>query len=140
MVCKGKLLEAVKLEPKYVNFARIPGTSPEQRHLSVTRADGGPLQLSAPSDLPQGVGVEIKEIKPGDQYDVLIILTPPLKPGRFFNNLAFKTGLSEAPTFTVPVFATIAGPPVVRPTRGSPPAGGDAAAKQAQGAPSTPHP
>ena len=89
--------------------------------MSFARADGGPLKPDVPSDLPQGLGASIKEIKAGESYELVVTLTPPLKPGRFHTNLQVKTGLPDAPTFAVPVFATIAGPAKTRPPRGAPP-------------------
>ena len=104
-----------------MNFGRVSGTEAEQRSISIARADGGPLKPEAPGDLPQGVGVSIKEIKPGDAYELVVTLTPPLKPGRLHTNLQVKTGVPEAPTFAVPLFATIGAPARARPARDSAP-------------------
>lgn len=85
------------------------------------RGDGGPLTPKVAPISTEGLSATIKEITPGERYELVLTLTPPLKPGRFSTNVQVETGIPQAPTATVPVLGVVAPPRAAEPTAGSPP-------------------
>ena len=118
LVCKGQILEPLKMMPNNVNFGNIsPQASTLQKTISLTRGDGGPLNPKlAPINTP-GVEASIKEIEPGKRYELVVKLTPPFKSRRLAATLQLETGSAEAPTVTIPVYATIVPPRAPREDR-----------------------
>jgi len=114
-VCKGQILEALKMMPNNVNFGNVsPEASSLQRTISLTRGDGGPLNPKLAPVNTQGVEASIKEIEPGERYELDVKLAPPFKQPRLGATLQLETGIAEAPTVTIPVYARITSPPAPR--------------------------
>ena len=118
LLCKGQILEPLKMMPNHVNFGNVSHeASTLQKTISLTRGDGGPLNPKlAPINTP-GVEASIKEIEPGERYELVVKLTPPLRSPRLAATLRLETGAAEAPAVTIPVYATIASPPAPKEDR-----------------------
>jgi len=138
LVCKGQILEPARVEPPYVNFGRVFDNAGDKRTVTLARGDGGLLKPRIVPDRTQGLAAAINEIEAGERYEIVVTLTPPLKPGRIRTNVQVETGVPQAPNFNIPVFATITAPP---PNQGTPTAGANNAAgpgRHQSGAPSQP--
>jgi len=122
LVCKGKLLDPLRITPEFINFGRVPEDAPSQRAVSIVRGDGPPIAPKVAPTSTQGLSAAIKEITPGERYDLVFTLTPPLKPGRLSTSVQLQTGVPQAPTANVSVFAVVAPQRVAGPTPGSSPA------------------
>ena len=117
-MCKGQILEPLKMMPNHVNFGNVSNeASTLQETISLTRGDGGPLNPKLAPVNTEGVEASIKEIEPGERYELVVKLTPPLKSPRLAATLRLETGAAEAPTVTIPVYATIAPPHAPREDR-----------------------
>ena len=117
-MCKGQIFEPLKMMPNHVNFGNVSHeASTLQKTISLTRGDGGPLNPKLAPVNTQGVEASIKEIEPGERYEIVVKLAPPLKSPRLAATLQLETGIAEAPTATIPVYATIASPPAPREDR-----------------------
>ncbi len=102
------------MEPKgvlnMVSFGQIERTSESMRKtVTITRGDGGPLAPELmPVDDPH-VRASLREIEPGERYELDIEIGPPWPQSRAVQaNLKLKTGLSEAPEETLRVYGRIA--------------------------------
>ncbi|MFH0980878.1 MAG: hypothetical protein V2A79_04995 [Planctomycetota bacterium] len=97
------------MEPRAVNFGLISRkASAQQQKVTITRGDGGPLNLKlAPVDLAN-FEAQLREIEPGERYELEVTLSPPFLAERMRTNLTLETGIAEAPTTTLPVFGSIA--------------------------------
>ena len=95
------------MNPKRLSFGQVSRKAPTQsKKVIITRGDGGPLALKlAPGNL-QGFGAQLREIEPGERYELEVTLAPPLESARVRTNLRLETGLAEAPIITIPAYAT----------------------------------
>jgi len=112
--CAGTVRVPFKMEPRAVfnsvSFGEIQGSADAQRKtVTITRGDGGPLAPELlPSDHPN-VQVALREIEPGECYELDVVMSPPWPKNRTVRaNLTLKTGVPEAPEDTIRVYARIA--------------------------------
>ena len=62
----------------------------------ITRGDGGPLKLTMAPVIKKGLDVRLREIEPGERYELLVTLAPPLDSGSIRETVRFETGVPEA--------------------------------------------
>ena len=77
------------------------------RTVTIKRGDGGPLQIEIVRAGKQGITAELREVKPGEHYELIVALSPPQKPGKLRSWIRVKTGVKEVPETTIPVYADI---------------------------------
>ncbi len=108
LTCKGKVLVPFKSKPPMVNFRGMDeAATPLPQIVSIERGDGGPLQLEVAGTGAPGIAAQLREIKAGERYELIIGLEPPQKPGKLASWVRLKTGVSEVAETTVPVYADI---------------------------------
>ncbi len=108
LTCKGSVLVPFKASPRNANFQAIQDyTTPLPRTVTIKRGDGGPLQIEIVRAGKQGITAELREVKPGEHYELIVALSPPQKPGRLRSWIRVKTGVKELPETTIPVYADI---------------------------------
>ena len=123
LTCKGKILEAAKINPNRVFFGQVSRTeAPPPKKLVLTRGDGGTLNLKLPPVTTEGLRAELREIEAGERYELEVALVPPLKSNNLRANITLETGIAEAPTISVPVTARIAPRVQPKPSRFTVPA------------------
>jgi hypothetical protein len=108
LTCKGKVLTAVNIKPRSLNFGDVPRKESTTKKVEITRGAAGPLK---PEMLPlklQGVTAELKEIEPGERYEMSITVTPPFDRQRLRGRVELKTGLEQTPTERVSFYARLA--------------------------------
>ena len=109
LLCKGQILESIRMAPKYANFGRISAEVPRhEKKISLTRGDGGPLSLELGPIRTPGVEANLQEIEAGERYELLVALTGPFESERIRATLQLETGVPESPRVTIPVYATLA--------------------------------
>jgi hypothetical protein len=98
-----------KMQPRIASFGRIErNAEPKRKTITITRGDGGPLALElAPNNYPN-VKTSLREIEPGEKYELDVELVPPWPNTSLRANLKIKTGIPEAPEETIRVYAQIA--------------------------------
>jgi len=117
LLCKGRILEALQMVPKYANFGRISAEVPRhEKKISLTRGDGGPLSLELGPIRTPGVEASLKEVEAGERYELLVALTGPFESERIRATLQLETGVAESPRVTIPVYATLANSQATRRT------------------------
>lgn len=116
------MLVPINVRPRAVNFGQIPRDgSTRQKKVTITRGDAGPLNLKLAPIEAQGLTAQLKEIEPGERYELEVTLAPPFKSERVRANVRLETGLADAPDASVPVYGTIAPRVVPTPRRFSVP-------------------
>jgi hypothetical protein len=109
LVCKGQVLEPFNITPKLVNFGLVSPAGPaRQKTLSITRGDGDALKLKLLPIKAEAVAASLNEVEPGERYELVVSLNPPLAAQRIRASLQLETGVPQSPTATIPVYATIA--------------------------------
>jgi hypothetical protein len=108
LTCRGRVKEPVRMEPSRLGFGQVSRTAGSQsKTVVVTRGDGGPLALKLLPTEAQGVRTELREIEPGERYEIQITVTPPFKSTEVSKSVQLETGVPEAPTVTVPIHAVM---------------------------------
>jgi len=85
--------------------------------VEVIRGDGGVLKPTLRPVTSENIRAQLKEIEPGERYQIEVTLIPPLKNGRLRTKLVLETGLAEAPTTAFSVSAEMAPRVVALPRR-----------------------
>lgn len=98
------------MSPSRVNFGQIESSAESQRKtVKITRGDGGPLALELVPLEHANVQASLREIEPGERYELDIDLRPPWPKNRYVRaDLKLKTGVSQASEESIRVYATIA--------------------------------
>ena len=108
LICKGQILEAVTMNPKRVSFGQISKKDPARtKKVVLTRGDGGPLSLKLLPIASENVKAELREVEPGERYELEVTLAPPFKSERVHTNVRLETGVPEAPTTSLAIHARI---------------------------------
>jgi len=108
LTCKGKCLVPFKGTPRHANFRSIEDdVTPLPMTVQITRGDGDPLQLEIVRTGKPGIEAYLSEIEPGEKYELVIAIRPPLTPGKLRSWVKLKTGVKEVPETTIPVYANI---------------------------------
>jgi len=109
LLCKGTVRSVYRAEPMSAGFGVVTRLGGAQRQtIKVTSADAGPLKLElVPLEKP-GVTTVLRTVKPGEEYELEVTLTPPLPEGRLRENLKLKTGFDHVPEIEIPIHAMIA--------------------------------
>jgi hypothetical protein len=80
--------------------------SAERGELKLTNNFGRPLQLKLKDGQDFGhFDVSLQEIKPGLEYELVVVTRPPLELGWNQVNVTLETGASEVPTISIPISA-----------------------------------
>ena len=108
LTCNGTILEGYKVNAKRINFGnvsrRATGTS---KTIVLERGDGGPLSPKLLRPESENYVAEMKEITPGERYEVTVTLRPPYSTPQVRADLKFETGVADAPTGSVALYANV---------------------------------
>ena len=108
LTCNVKVKVPFKTSPTVANFRNIDEqTTPLPQTVTIKRGDGGPLKLEIVEAGKAGINTLLEEIEPGEHYELIIGLSPPMNPGRLRSWVKLKTGIEEVPETTVPVYGQI---------------------------------
>jgi uncharacterized membrane protein len=116
--CVVQAKAAMQLSSPNINFGEVKrnaGTT--TKTLTLTRGDGGPIHPVLVSTGNDQVKAEIREIEPGQKYELEVQATPPWPNNMLRGNLAVDTGVTESPRENIVVFGQIAPRLAARPNR-----------------------
>lgn len=100
---------AFKNLPSALNFGIIdPDAKEASQTVTIMRGDGGPISPKVARSQTPGLTAEIKEIHPGEHYEMTVRLSSPLALGAINGILMLETGLAESPQEGVRVIGTVA--------------------------------
>jgi hypothetical protein len=106
--CSGKVQMAVRLSPLTVNFAQVDEyTTPMPMTVRINSADAGPLAPEVIGTSSPGLDAQLREIKAGEQYELVVSISPPLLPGRLRGWVKLKTGVTQTPETQIMVSGNI---------------------------------
>jgi TusA-related sulfurtransferase len=97
------------MSPSRVNFGQIdPTAGTQQKTVKITRGDGGPLAPELSPSEHENVKASVREIEPGQQYEIDIEVSPPWPKRALSASLTLKTGVKESPEQIIRVYARMA--------------------------------
>ena len=109
LICKGQILDAVSLSPKRINFGSVSRKAPvPPQTVTITRGDAGPLNLKLRPVESESLVAQLREIEPGERYELEVTLSPPFKSNKVRAKVIVETGIAKAPTASIPVYASLA--------------------------------
>lgn len=98
----------MKLDPTTLSFGKVARQDPPQTKTAlISRGDGGPIKPEVSPVKTEGISAQVREIEAGEKYELEVTLTPPFKSDNIRENLNLQTGIPQAPTTTVSVYATL---------------------------------
>ncbi len=119
LACKGRILEPLTLKPRTIHFGRVSwrDVSTVRKKAVITRGDSPNFNLKLVPAKRMNIETSLKEIEPGERYELEFTLRPPFMQNRVITSVKLDTGVAEAPTVTLPVYATIIPKVAAQPTR-----------------------
>lgn len=110
---------AMMMDPPLVSFGEIPRDSagPLTRTIHLKRADGGPIHPRVVPGPNMPAAAEVKEITPGEEYELVVTATPPFPRGMLTGRIAVSSGVEGAPDENVQVSGRMPPRLVTEPSR-----------------------
>ncbi len=106
--CEAEILSALKCDPESVNFGQIKRSDTRaEKTVKITRGNGGPIKPKVVSSGNPQVTADLREIEPGESYELAIVTEPPWPNGMLRANVQIETGVEQAPTESIMVFANV---------------------------------
>lgn len=100
---------AVTLDPPILHVGAIDRDSTEAvvRTVQLKRGSAGPIAPKLRPATAKFISSELKEITPGDVYELTVTLAPPWPNHAIATQVAFDTGVAESPLETLSVMAQV---------------------------------
>ncbi len=109
LLCKGQVKEPFAMEPSNgCHFGRVSRAETPKKTVIITQGDAGPLKLTLKPFSEPGIGVKLREVIPGERYELDVSLDGPFTAERVSAVAEFETGVSEIPTANVKISAYLA--------------------------------
>jgi len=107
--CESEIKSAIVTEPSHVSFGKIDRAEGKKTQtVKITRGDGGPLQPKIANTSGNcSVEAELREIRAGEEYELLMTLGPPWPNNRLNGLVQISTGVPEAPHENIVAYASI---------------------------------
>jgi len=106
LTCAGTVLVPSQIKPSTIRFGQLSrDAGPQQMTVTITRGDGGPLALEVLPPSDPNLRASLREIEPGECYELDIEVTPGWSKGLWRTNLMLKTGIAEVPQEKIAVYA-----------------------------------
>jgi len=116
--CEAEILSALKCDPETVNFGQIKRSDAKiEKLVKITRGNGGPLNLKVGAINNPQITAELREIEPGERYELQVVAQPPWPNGMLRASVPVETGLEQAPSENISVFGNVAARAQVNPQR-----------------------
>ena len=108
LTCAGTVLVPFQIKPSAISFGQLARDGgPQQKTVAITRGDGGPLALEVVPPSDSNLRASLREIEPGERYELDVEVTPGWSQGSWRTNLMLKTGIAEVPQEKIRVYAYI---------------------------------
>lgn len=102
------MLVPFNTEPQLINFGAIARDAPPQtKSVTITRGDGDPLKLELVPVKDKTLSATLREIEPGEKYELDVSVQPPWPNDRIRGSVDVKTGLPQAPRQTIRVYGQV---------------------------------
>lgn len=74
-----------------------PDVGPQTKTITITRGDGGPLDLKVLGFHKPGPTAKLRVIEPGQRYELDVTFSRAGPNGRYSNSVELDTGVAEQP-------------------------------------------
>lgn len=116
LVCKGTVRSAIKADPPRLTFGKVTRDSgPLTKKVIIRRGETETLDLKLLPHSMKNMQVDLKEIEPGERYELTATLSPPWPNDPIRGSLTFQTGAKECPQARLDVIMLIDPRVVVQP-------------------------
>jgi hypothetical protein len=101
---EGVIWSYVEVHPR-IALIKVPARAegPQSATLQVINRTGGPLKLQAPACTVPQIRTRLREVKAGEEFELVVETVPPLPPGDLQGTIRIPTSSVEAPVIEVPV-------------------------------------
>jgi hypothetical protein len=107
--CEGSVKVPFEMHPSMVSFSQVKRSDEAQRKtVKITRGDAGPLALELAPIAHKNIKAALREIEPGEKYELDVELVPPWPSRTVQAYLTLKTGVEQAPQEQIRVYARVA--------------------------------
>ncbi len=108
--CVANVKAPLKIEPQQdtLNFGSVKRSFPEQKQtITLLRGDGGPIHPHIAATGHPQIAAELKEIEPGEKYELEVTLSPPWPNGVLRGAMNIETGVAEVANQNLHVIANV---------------------------------
>jgi len=106
---KGKVWKAIEVTPSLAVISIPPGTTNEMSAtVRIVNQSDNPVTISNAVSTSHLFNVELKETKPGKEYELTVTAHPPYAPGNTPGTINLNTSLSSTPTLSVTAMTQVA--------------------------------
>lgn len=115
---RGNVKPIYKMEPRdgFV-FGRLYRNSEEKRKITIVNHYDKPLKFKLKPGDQGPFDVKLTEIEPGQKYELMARVTPPIPVGRAQHIVQLETNLEELPEVRVIMYAFVQAPVAIRPPK-----------------------
>lgn len=117
LICKGKIMDAVRLDPKLVNFRRIfeGAEEPAQEKVFIMRGDGDPIAPTLLTSEDGDASAVLRTITEGERYELVVTAHPKPDSNKVRGRFALTTGVKDDPKIYINVYGTVVPRVSIRP-------------------------
>ncbi len=113
LVLAGVVRKPIDVAPPNAVFTPVVGSpAGESRVIRITNNTGEPLVLSAPASRSRAFAVELRTVRPGQEFELHVTTVPPFGTGTISGLVTVRTNSSQVPVIAVTV--------LIAPTRPDP--------------------
>jgi hypothetical protein len=107
LTLQGTIWNPIEVNPQFANINVTPDApSNATTVVHITSHFDEPVTLSNPTCANGKFQAELKTIKPGKEFEVVITAVPPLAPGNNRGTISVKTSLTNMPVINITAMAT----------------------------------
>lgn len=105
LMANAEIASALQIEPAMISFGQIDrsSTEPVSKSVKIRRGSGGPIKPSVDAMASPSLHAELKEVTPGEEYDLTVTAGPPWPNGPLNTAISVNTGVERSPNEGIPV-------------------------------------
>jgi hypothetical protein len=105
---RGTIWKPIEVTPPYVYFSlSAECQSNETRSVRIVSNPDIPVTLAPPVSSHPAFAAELKTVRPGKEFELVVRTVPPLNPGMVQGEVSLKTSLTNLPAISVSVLAMV---------------------------------
>lgn len=115
---KGTIWKPIEINPPFA-VLNVTAASPRPSTVvSIISHLEEPLELAAPESKNPAFSAELKTIRPGKEFQVIIAIVPPVAPGNVQGQITLKSSSTNLPPITLTAFANVQPDALIFPNHG----------------------
>jgi len=104
---RGVCNRYLDIMPTNANFGKLTGNAPQQRVLKIANNTETPAQLTVEPEQIENVTFKLVETEPGKNFELVVTVTPPFKPGMLNAEATLHSNLPEQLRTTISARAKV---------------------------------